>query len=53
MVPDHIKKHSKRDLARKAFILKFKKKQAVKNSFKSAITVEFEKMKDFEEGIAG
>ena len=52
LVPDYIKKMSKRDLARKAFVKNFKKKQAIKQSLRNAATVEMEKLKDFEEGVA-
>ena len=51
--PDYLKKMSKRDLARKAFVRSFKKKQAIKNSLKNQVIVEMEKIRDFEEGIAG
>lgn len=51
--PDYLKKMSKRDLARQAFVRGFKKKQAIKSSLKNQVIVEMEKMKDFEDGIAG
>ena len=51
--PDYLKKMSKRDLARANFVKNFRKKQAIKKSVKNTLTVEMEKMKDFEEGIAG
>jgi len=52
LVPNYIKKMSKRDMARKAFVKNFKKKQFIKKSLRNQATVEFEKMKDFEEGTA-
>ena len=52
MVAEHIKKMSKRDKARKAFIEKFKRNKAIRSSLKNQVIVEMEKMKDFEEGIA-
>ena len=53
MVPEHVKKMSKRDLARQNFVKNFRKNQAIKKSLRHQITVEMEKMKDFEEGVAG
>ena len=53
MVADHIRKMSKRDLARARFVQEFRRKQAIKKSLKNSVTVELEKMKDFEEGVAG
>ena len=53
MVAEHIKKMSKRDKARKAFIEKFKRNKAIKSSLRNQVTVELERMKDFEEGLAG
>ena len=53
MKPEHLRKMSKRDLARAAFVREFRKKQKIKHSLKLSVEVELEKMKDFEEGIAG
>jgi len=53
MKPEHLRKMSRRDLARAAFVREFKKKQAIKQSLKLQVEVELEKMKDFEEGVAG
>ena len=52
MVAEHIRKMSKRDKARKAFVEKFKRQKAIKTSLKKQVIVEIEKMKDFEEGIS-
>lgn len=53
MIADHIRKMSKRDLARARYVQDFRRKQHIKKNLKNQITVELEKMKDFEEGIAG
>lgn len=52
LVPDHQKNYSKRDKARQQFIAAFRKKKAIRSSLKNTVTVELERMKDFEEGSA-
>ena len=51
--PDYLKKYSKRDLARKAFMKNYKRKKQARESLRYTVEDEFDRMRDFEDGVAG
>ena len=51
--PEHIKKMSRRDLARLAFVQGHRRRKTIDNSLRHTVNQHLDAMKEFEKGNAG